>query len=105
MFLDDTLSNPQGKYFTRSPIHFAERVKTPTLRICGALDKITPAGQALEFHRALQGGIDVESVLLTYPREGHGIRTMPAVFDFTARVMSWFEKHMPGSSDSSGRSG
>jgi dipeptidyl aminopeptidase/acylaminoacyl peptidase len=99
LFLSDGLGDPLGQYFTRSPIHYADRVKTPTLHICGALDKITPAGQALEFHRALQGSTDVESVLLTYPREGHGIRTMPAIFDFTARVMSWFEKHMPGGSN------
>lgn len=97
MFLDDKLSDPQGKYFTRSPIHFADRVNTPTLHICGALDKITPAGQALEFHRAVRGCTEVESVLLTYPLEGHGVRTMPALFDYTARAMSWFEKHMPAS--------
>lgn len=92
--LRDALSDPQGQYFTRSPIHYAERVKTPTLHVCGALDKITPAGQALEFHRALQSVSEVESVLLTYPLEGHGVRSMPAVFDFTARVMVWFERHM-----------
>jgi len=96
LFLSDKLGDPLGQYFTRSPIHYAERVRTPTLHICGALDKITPAGQALEFHKALQGSTDVETVLLTYPHEGHGIRSMPAIFDFTARVMAWFEKHMPG---------
>jgi dipeptidyl aminopeptidase/acylaminoacyl peptidase len=95
MFLDDHVSNPQGKYFARSPIHFADRVKTPTLHICGALDKITPPGQALEFHRAVQRATAVETVLLIYPGEGHGVRTMPAVFDYTARVMSWFARHMP----------
>ncbi|QRF63371.1 prolyl oligopeptidase family serine peptidase [Variovorax paradoxus] len=99
LFLRDKLDDPQGQYFTRSPIHYAERVRTPTLHICGALDKITPAGQALEFHRALQLGATVESVLLTYPKEGHGIRHMPAIFDFTARVVSWFQKHMPGNSN------
>ncbi|MNP13160.1 Prolyl oligopeptidase family protein [compost metagenome] len=80
---------------SRSPIHHADRVKTPTLHVCGALDKITPASQALEFHKALQGSTDVETVLLTYPHEGHGIRNMPAIFDFTARVMYWFERHIP----------
>lgn len=94
MFLDDHVSNPTGKYFAHSPVHHAGRVKTPTLNICGALDHITPPGQALEFHRALQG-LGIESVLLTYPTEGHGVRTMPAIFDFNARVMAWFLKHMP----------
>jgi len=95
MFLNDHVSNPTGKYFAHSPVHHAGRVQTPTLNICGALDHITPPGQALEFHRALQGA-GVESVLVTYPTEGHGVRTMPAIFDFNARVMAWFLKHMPG---------
>ena len=94
MFLNDHVSNPTGKYFAHSPVHHAGRVQTPTLNICGALDHITPPGQALEFHRALQGA-GVESVLVTYPAEGHGVRTMPAIFDFNARVMAWFLKHMP----------
>lgn len=94
MFLNDRVSNPDGKYFRHSPIHHAHRVVTPTLHICGALDKITPPGQALEFHRAIQAA-GAESVLATYPTEGHGVRTMPAIFDFNARLMSWFLEHMP----------
>lgn len=93
-YLDDRIDNPTGKYFTRSPIHYATRVRTPTLNICGALDHITPAGQAIEFHRALLLA-GVESALVTYPQEGHGVRAMPAVFDFTARLMDWFQTHMP----------
>jgi dipeptidyl aminopeptidase/acylaminoacyl peptidase len=94
LFLEDKIDNPTGKYFTRSPIHFASRVKTPTLNVCGALDHITPAGQALEFHRALLLA-GVESVLVTYPHEGHGVRNMPATFDYTARLIDWFQTHMP----------
>jgi dipeptidyl aminopeptidase/acylaminoacyl peptidase len=94
IFLDDDIDNPTGRYFTRSPIHFARQVTTPTLQICGALDKNTPAVQALEFHHALlENG--VKSVLATYPQEGHGVRQMPAVFDYLARLLGWFEEHMP----------
>lgn len=95
LFLTDELNDPHGQYHTRSPIHHADRVQTPTLHVCGALDRITPAGQAREFHNALQRCGTVESVLLTYPGEGHGVRTMPASFDFAARVIEWFGKHMP----------
>jgi dipeptidyl aminopeptidase/acylaminoacyl peptidase len=94
IFLDDTMDNPTGKYFSRSPIHFAHRVLTPTLNICGALDKTTPPGQAVEFHHALLLS-GIESVLITYPEEGHGVRKMPASFDFAARVVDWFQTHMP----------
>lgn len=93
-FLNDEVSNPTGKYFYRSPVHHAHRVVTPTLHIAGALDKITPPGQALEFHRAIRE-TGVESVLVTYPGEGHGVRNMPTSFDYVARIISWFQKHMP----------
>jgi dipeptidyl aminopeptidase/acylaminoacyl peptidase len=94
-FLDDSMTNPAGKYHTRSPIMYASRVRTPTLIVCGALDRNTPPGQAVEFHHAvrLHGA---ESVLVTYPQEGHGVRSYPAVIDFSTRVVTWFEKHMPG---------
>ncbi len=94
MFLADKIDNPTGKYFTRSPIHFAHQVKTPTLNICGALDKNTPAVQAEEFHHALLLN-GVQSVLVKYPEEGHGVRKMPAQFDCIARIVGWFETHMP----------
>jgi dipeptidyl aminopeptidase/acylaminoacyl peptidase len=72
----------------------AHQVKTPALNICGALDRCTPPEEALQFHNALlQNG--VESVLVTYPEEGHGIRKFPAALDCTARMIAWFEVHMP----------
>lgn len=87
-----------GNHFARSPVMFAHKVKTPTLNICGALDRCTPPGQALEFHNALLGN-GVESVLVTYPQEGHGVRTFPGMIDYAARVVDWFLRHMaPGSS-------
>lgn len=92
LFLADDMHEPGSKYFSRSPVFFAESVRTPVLNIAGAMDRNTPPGQALEFHHALlEHGR--ESALLTYPKEGHGVRTYPALFDFTARVVGWFEVH------------
>jgi dipeptidyl aminopeptidase/acylaminoacyl peptidase len=93
LFLDDRFDNPGGKYFTRSPVMFAHRVKTPTLNMCGALDRCTPPEEAMQFHQALLGN-GVESVLLTYPEEGHGVQKWPAAMDYAARVVDWFETHM-----------
>lgn len=93
LFLDDSYINPTGKYFARSPIVHAHKAKTPTLNICGALDRCTPAEEAVQFHNALlENG--VESVLVTYPQEGHGVRTFPALIDYAARVVDWFERHL-----------
>jgi dipeptidyl aminopeptidase/acylaminoacyl peptidase len=93
LFLGDTYSNPGGKYFQRSPIMHARGVKTPTLNICGALDRCTPPEEAVQFHHVLLHN-SVRSVLLVYPQEGHGIRNWPASLDYAARIVDWFEKHM-----------
>lgn len=94
MFLDDVYTNPTGQYFKRSPVMYAHQAKTPTLNVCGALDRCTPPEEAVQFHRALlENG--VESLLVRYPEEGHGIRKLPAAIDYTARIVAWFEKHMP----------
>jgi dipeptidyl aminopeptidase/acylaminoacyl peptidase len=48
----------------------------------------------VQFHHALlENG--VKSVLVTYPEEGHGIKKFPAVIDYAARLVAWFEEHMP----------
>ncbi|WP_129782639.1 S9 family peptidase [Peristeroidobacter soli] len=94
LFLADSYNNPGGKYFRRSPIIYANRVKTPTLNVCGLLDRCTPPEEAAQFHRALLEN-RVRSVLVTYPEEGHGVRKFPALLDYSARVVAWFLEHMP----------
>ena len=92
LFLD---SDPEvtGKFHDRSPVAHASRVRTPCLNIAGSLDRCTPPTQAQEFHQALlEHG--VESVLVIYPQEGHGVRSMPALIDFCSRVVDWFDRHM-----------
>lgn len=92
MFLTGRPDQPGGHYFERSPAMFAGRVRTPTLQLTGALDQNTPPTQSLEFHRSLlEHG--VESVLVTYPTAGHGIRSFPEVLDATTRYVGWFLKY------------
>lgn len=93
-FLQDDPTHAAGNYDERSPVMFAKNVRTPTLNVAGGQDRCTPPTQAVEFHNALlENG--VESVLVIYPEEGHGVRTMPAAIDYAARVIGWFEDHMP----------
>ena len=67
---------------------------TPTLLPAGARDRCTPAGQAREFYQALIGhGVDSELVI--YPGEGHGVSRFPAITDYLTRLVTWFEKYMP----------
>jgi dipeptidyl aminopeptidase/acylaminoacyl peptidase len=93
LFLNGSASEPGGRFFERSPVMQASRVRTPTLQLTGALDQNTPPTQALEFHRSLlEHG--VRSVLVTYPTAGHGIRGFPEVIDATARYVGWFLEHL-----------
>jgi dipeptidyl aminopeptidase/acylaminoacyl peptidase len=93
MSLGDTYSNPAGKYPQRSPVLHAHKVRTPTLNICGGRDRCTPPSEALQFHNALaENGI--ESVLVTYAEEGHGVRSFPAMLDYAARLVAWLTEHV-----------
>lgn len=93
-FLDADLETSGTKAQTRSPALQASQVRTPCLNIAGARDRCTPPGQAREFHQALRGN-DVDSALVIYPEEGHGVRAFPAHIDFLTRSLDWFERYMP----------
>jgi dipeptidyl aminopeptidase/acylaminoacyl peptidase len=93
LILEDTPGNPGGEYFRRSPVLFADRATTPTLVTAGLEDRCTPPGQAIEFHQALVNH-GVESELVLYPGEGHGVRNYPAILDLGARILGWFDRHM-----------
>ena len=79
---------------TRNPVLHASKARTPTLLTAGAKDRCTPAGQAREFYQALTGqGVDSELVI--YPEEGHGVSRFPAITDYLTRLVTWFERYMP----------
>jgi dipeptidyl aminopeptidase/acylaminoacyl peptidase len=94
IFLGADAFAPGGRFFERSPVMFANRVKTPVFLVAGAEDNCTPPAQAVEFHHALleHGAV---SELAIYPDEGHGVRKFPAVIDVYARIVDWFERYMP----------
>lgn len=93
LFLGDSYRDTSGKYYTRSPVLYASKARTPTLTICGALDRCTPPEEGRQWHQALRGE-GVSSVLVEYPFEGHGIRKMPAIIDCAARIVEWIDVHL-----------
>lgn len=88
-FLDGSVCTGDGLFFQRSPVMFAHQVRTPCLIMAGALDRNTPPSQALEFHQSVREA-GVESVLATYPHDGHSLRGYPAYIDSAARIILWF---------------
>jgi dipeptidyl aminopeptidase/acylaminoacyl peptidase len=83
----------QDLFTTRSPVTFVKNVKTPTLLLNGEEDTTDPIGQVGQFHRGLER-YHVESELVVYPREGHGIREQKHQIDVLNRVIAWYQKYL-----------
>lgn len=83
----------EQEYQARSPLHFVQACKTPTLILHGENDVIVPVAQAFEFYHALQS-LGVETELVIYPREGHYISDRAHQVDFQKRALTWFDKHL-----------
>jgi dipeptidyl aminopeptidase/acylaminoacyl peptidase len=76
----------------RSPLRYVARVKTPTLFIHGENDNDVPIAEAEQFYIALKD-VGVETVMVRYPREGHGIRETRHVVDVIDRSLAWYDRH------------
>ena len=64
----------------RSAIRYANKVKTPTLFLHGENDNDVPIAEAEQFFIALKD-VGVDTVMVRYPREGHGMRETKHVVD------------------------
>jgi dipeptidyl aminopeptidase/acylaminoacyl peptidase len=80
----------------RSPIRYVQRVKTPTLFLHGENDNDVPIAEAEQFYIAIRD-VGVDSVLVRYPREGHGLRETKHIEDSITRSLAWYQKHFAGS--------
>lgn len=84
------------RHLERSPIVYADRVRTPLLILHGANDQRVPIGQPMEFYRALKDlGQPVE--LVFYPRAGHGLTEYYHQIDRIQREFDWITKYTLGS--------
>lgn len=93
IFLQSGPRHQGGPLYDRSPLMHVQNVRNSVLLIAGSEDRCTPPGQAREFYQALQEH-GIESVLITYPGEGHGVRTFPAVIDQAARIVEWITERV-----------
>lgn len=83
----------QGPCRLKSPALYAGTYKTPVMQTAGVQDDCTLAGQAIQYHRAMQEK-GVSSVCVVYPEEGHGVHSWPAYIDYCARILGWFQHFM-----------
>ncbi|MDP6822988.1 MAG: S9 family peptidase [Dehalococcoidia bacterium] len=76
-----------------SPINFIKNADTPTLVLHGEQDWDVPVEQGYQFFRALKDrGVDTR--LVVYPREPHGVEEYEHQLDIARRVRLWFEERL-----------
>ena len=80
-------------YRERSPISHVDRVRTPTLILHGEEDIRVPLPQSEEFYAGLKA-VDVETLFVKYPREGHSIGEPRHQLDMLKRQLAWYNKYI-----------
>jgi len=80
------------KLWERSAIRYANKVRTPTMFVHGENDNDVPIEEAEQFYIALKD-VGVETIMIRYPREGHGVRETGHVVDMIDRSIAWYEHH------------
>jgi dipeptidyl aminopeptidase/acylaminoacyl peptidase len=86
--------NMMDVLWERSALKHVAKVKTPTLLLHGENDSDVPIAEAEQFYVALRD-VGVESVMVRYPREGHGLREPKHIVDGIDRCINWYVKHFP----------
>jgi dipeptidyl aminopeptidase/acylaminoacyl peptidase len=87
--------NLMDRLWQSSPLRFIAGARTPTLLMHGENDSDVPIAETEQLYIALKD-VGVETVMVRYPREGHGIREVRHRVDSLDRSIRWFESHFAG---------
>jgi dipeptidyl aminopeptidase/acylaminoacyl peptidase len=75
------------------PLLHADRIKTPTLFLCGDQDFNVPLLNSEQMYQALRStGVDTQ--LIIYPDQYHGLRKPSYLRDRMERYLGWFGKYL-----------
>ncbi|MEO8450329.1 MAG: S9 family peptidase [Gemmatimonadota bacterium] len=88
-----TVYDDPAVYARSAPITYIKQAKTPTLILVGEKDVETPAPQSYEFWKGLENN-GVETALVVYADEGHGVQQPAHVKDRIERSLAWFDRHL-----------
>ena len=83
------------RLWERSPLKHVARVRTPVMFFHGENDNDVPIAESEQFYIALKD-VGVETIMVRYPREGHGIREARHQVDVVERSIDWYEAHFNG---------
>lgn len=75
------------------PFLHADRIKTPTLFLGGERDFNVPVQGSQQMYQALRS-LGVETQLIIYPNENHGIQRPSYVRDRYERYLAWYDKFL-----------
>lgn len=85
-------------HWTRSPLAHLENAATPTLVVHGLEDERVHPEQSLELFNNLRIK-GVETRLILYPREPHGLRERAHELHFINSTLEWFDRHVKDGGD------
>jgi dipeptidyl aminopeptidase/acylaminoacyl peptidase len=89
--------NPDVWMKVSYPFFKADRIKTPTLFMCAESDFNVPCAGAEQMYQALRTE-GVETQLVVYPGQNHGLTVPSYRRDRMQRHLDWFGKHFGGGS-------
>jgi len=84
--------NVEGWLKLSYPFLHADRIKTPTLFLCGEDDFNVPLINSEQMYQALRS-LGVPTELIIYPGQHHGIRKPSYVRDRLERYVAWYDKY------------
>jgi dipeptidyl aminopeptidase/acylaminoacyl peptidase len=93
--------NLMDTLWERSALKHVSSAHTPTMLMHGENDNDVPIAEAEQFYIALKD-VGVETVMVRYPREGHGLREPKHQVDSIDRSIDWYEKHFPRAAQPAG---
>jgi len=91
--LGEPWKNLDGWLKLSYPFLHADRIKTPTLFLVGELDNNVPMPATEQMYQALRQ-LGVETKMVVYPGEYHGISRPTFQLDRLNRYAEWFDSHL-----------
>jgi dipeptidyl aminopeptidase/acylaminoacyl peptidase len=87
-------------YSRLSPITYVANIETPTLVLSGEVDWNIPVSQSEQLYQSLRRR-GVETTLVVYPGQSHGITKPSYQKDRYERYLAWFDRFVIGAGASS----
>jgi len=87
-------ANTMDELWRRSSLRYAAQVATPVMLMHGENDADVPIAESEQYYIALKD-VGVKTVMVRYPREGHGLREPKHIVDALDRSMRWYIENFP----------